>query len=416
MKPLNYSSLFLLACITPAFAMTVKSPTSGAHVTSPFQLVASAKTCQSRAAVSMGYSLDDAKATIVSTSFEATIVAKPGRHTLHVKCWAKQTNDENLLIITVVAAAAPPTVPSTVATPLFSPAPGSYTSHQAVTLTDASSGATVYYTTDGSAPTTASAEYVGAIPVNVSTVIEAMAVASGSTNSGMARADYVIATPPSSGPSIPSNAISATNIQLRDNWHYNHDAGTPGGAAGDSSIVDSPTLSGSARKFVSSFTGSGGEIYSVSYASDTQAHNFVYDNWVYIEEGSNIANLEMDSNQVTANGETVIYAFQCNGYEHVWDYSGAGVHWVHSKKPCRLDDWAANEWHHIQISYSRDDSGNVTYHSVWLDGTEQKIEATVPSSFKLGWKIGVVQTQFQMDGRKSGDSTDYVDNMTISRW
>jgi hypothetical protein len=35
----------------------------------------------------------------------------------------------------------------------------------------------------------------------------------------------------------------------------------------------------------------------------------------------------------------------------------------------------------------------------------------------LGWKIGVVQTQFQLDGKgASGTSTVYLDKLNISRW
>ena len=222
---------------------------------------------------------------------------------------------------------------------------------------------------------------------------------------------------PAAGPVIPANAIASTNIQLLDTWHFNHDPGTPGTAVGATSLVSTPSLSGNTRQFVSSYTGAGGEIYSVSYADDTTSMNFVYDAWVWIEAGSSVANLEMDSNQVTANGQTVIYAFQCDGYAKVWDYSGPGAHWVKSIQPCDVANWSKDAWHHVQISYSRDDSGNVTYHSVWLDGAEQVINETVPSSFALGWQVGVVQTQFQMDGLgTSGSSTVYLDNLTISRW
>lgn len=330
----------------------------------------------------------------------------------------------------------PPTTPSTpastppaAAAPAFSPAPGTYTCAQTVTLSAATEGAAIYYTVDGSTPTTASTQYTAAIAVNGSEVIEAVAVASGFTMSGPAMAGYVITPPPASGPApvaptdpapgpvIPANAIAAGNLQARDTWIFNHDAGTPGTAVGATSLVSTPSLSGNARQFVSSYTGAGGEIYSVSYANDTTSMNFVYDGWVWIEAGSTIANLEMDSNQVTANGQTVIYAFQCSGYSQTWEYSGANAHWVSSSQPCNVSKWQANAWHHVQISYARDDSGNVTYQSVWLDGNEQVIDATVPSSFALGWKIGVVQTQFQLDGLgASGGSTVYLDNLTIYRW
>jgi hypothetical protein len=392
-------------------AMTVSSPASGATVTSPFALSAVSTVCSSQSIAAMGYSLDSSSdtTTVNAQSVKASIVAASGAHTLHVKAWgANGSSCVTNVAITIAS--------STSATPVFSPAPGTYTSARSVTLSDATAGATIYYTTNGTAPSTSSARYYGAIPVSASAVIEAVAVAPGHTNSGLARADYTI-TPQSSGPVVPSNATASSDIQILGGWHFNHDAGTPGTAVGESSLVSNPALSGSARQFVSSYTDTGGEIYSVSYADDTASMNFVYDGWVWIEEGSSIANLEMDSNQVTANGQTVIYAFQCSSYSGTWEYSGAGGKWVSSSQPCNPSKWKTNAWHHVQISYSRDDSGNVTYHSVWLDAVEQAINATVPSSFPLGWQVGVVQTQFQVDGLgASGSSTAYLDNLTISRW
>jgi hypothetical protein len=325
-----------------------------------------------------------------------------------VKCWGVKVNEDLLLDITVVS--------ESVRTPVFSPLAGTYSSRQSVALSDATAGATIYYTTNGAAPSTSSTRYSGPIPVSATTVIEAIAVVSGKTNSGMARGDYII-TPPSSGPATPSNAIAVKSLQTLDTWILNHDPGTSGTAVGTTQLVSTPSRSGSARQFNSSYTNAGGEIYSVPYAEDTAAMNFVYDGWVWIDSGSSISNLEMDSNQVTANGETVIYAFQCSGYSKKWEYSGAGAKWVSSSQPCDVSTWQTDVWHHVQISYSRDDSGNVTYKSVWLDGAEQAINATVPSSFALGWQVGVVQTQFQVDGLgTSGSSTVYLDNLTISRW
>ena len=303
------------------------------------------------------------------------------------------------------------------ATPVFSPAPGVYKSAQTVTLSVATTGATIYYTSDGTVPTTSSTRYTGAIPVSGSQVIAAVAVAAGYTNSSPAQADYVITPPAASGPVIPTNAIAASNLQALGTWIFSHDAGTPGTSVGATSLVSTPSLSGNARQFVSSYTNAGGEIYSVAYANDTTSMNFVYDGWVWIGAGSSIANLEFDSNQVTADGQTVIYGFQCSGYSQSWEYSGAGGHWVSSSQPCNVSNWQTNAWHHVQISYSRDGTGNVTYHSVWLDGNEQVIDATAASSYSLGWQVGVVQTQFQLDGLgASGGSTVYLDNLTIYRW
>ena len=78
------------------------------------------------------------------------------------------------------------------ATPTFAPTGGSYTSAQSVTITDSTPTATIYYTTDGSTPTASSTEYSGAIAVSHSTTINAIAVASGYSNSAEATATYAI--------------------------------------------------------------------------------------------------------------------------------------------------------------------------------------------------------------------------------
>ena len=78
------------------------------------------------------------------------------------------------------------------AAPTFSPAGGSYTSAQSVTLSDATSGAAVYYTTNGNTPTTASTLYTGPISVTQTTTINAVAVASSFANSPMGTATYTI--------------------------------------------------------------------------------------------------------------------------------------------------------------------------------------------------------------------------------
>jgi hypothetical protein len=403
-------------------AIIVSTPANGAQVTSPFELMASTTTCDSKPAVSMGYSIDNSPVTIVPTSFNAMVPASQGTHILHVKCWGQQVTDQVLLDITVVPAIAPP---PTVASPVFSPVAGQFTTPQLVTLSAATPGAAIYYTTDGSTPTTSSTKYSEPIPVGSSEVIEAISAEPGYASSGLVAADYVITViPPNTGPSIPSDAITEAELQLLPNWKFNHDPGTPGASVGAMTLVADPSLNGEAAKFVSSFTDWGGEIYSKSYGTDPNATNFLYDAEVWIEAGGAVGNLEMDNNQVIANGDTVIYAFQCAGSSNTWDYSSnAGtprkpvVKWLHSNQPCNPADWATNVWHHVQISYSRDTVGNVTYNSVWLDGVEAPINETVPSAFSLGWAAGDLMTNFQVDGvGAGGSSTLYLDNLTFYRW
>jgi hypothetical protein len=223
---------------------------------------------------------------------------------------------------------------------------------------------------------------------------------------------------------IPSWATSVSGIQTL-NWNESFDTASGGGSAwGWTALINSPSRSGNARGMAVSYANYGGERFYVSFGDDTSSMNFFYDTWVYLASPSTgIANLEMDMNQVMSNGQTVIYGFQCDGYSSTWDYTAnTGTPWspkdtwLHSKAYCNPRNWGTNTWHHVQISYSRDDSGNVTYHDVWLDGHEQPINATVPSAFALGWSPTLL-TNLQVDGLGGGGTAVvYLDDLTVYRW
>ncbi|MBR6846777.1 MAG: chitobiase/beta-hexosaminidase C-terminal domain-containing protein [Bacteroidales bacterium] len=80
----------------------------------------------------------------------------------------------------------------TVATPTFSPAAGTYSETQNVTISCATTDATIYYTTNGTTPTTSSSVYSSPITISETTTVKAMGVKTGMDNSSVATATYTI--------------------------------------------------------------------------------------------------------------------------------------------------------------------------------------------------------------------------------
>jgi uncharacterized repeat protein (TIGR03803 family) len=96
------------------------------------------------------------------------------------------------------AAAANYQIGTVAATPWFSPPAGTYTAAQSVTITDAAPKATIYYTTNGTTPTASSTKYTGPISVKSTETLEAIAIASGYSDSAVGSSRYTITvvTPP----------------------------------------------------------------------------------------------------------------------------------------------------------------------------------------------------------------------------
>jgi hypothetical protein len=123
-----------------------------------------------------------------------------------------------------------------VATPTFSPAGGTYTSDQSIIISDSTSGATIYYTTDGSTPTANSMQYTGPINLTQTTTINAIATASGNSNSAVATATYTItvesqaATPifsPAGGTYTSSQTVTISGSTTGAMIYYTADGSTP---------------------------------------------------------------------------------------------------------------------------------------------------------------------------------------------
>ncbi len=81
---------------------------------------------------------------------------------------------------------------SQVATPVISLSSGTYEGAQQVSLSVTTSNADIYYTLDGSMPTSDSTLYSGPITIDESVTLRAIAIRSGYTNSAVTSATYVI--------------------------------------------------------------------------------------------------------------------------------------------------------------------------------------------------------------------------------
>ena len=104
------------------------------------------------------------------------------------------------------------------ATPTFTPVAGTYTSAQSVTIKDATANATIYYTTNGSAPNTSSTKYTGPIVVSATETVQAIATAPGFTQSAAGSAAYVIQVPAATPTFTPvaGTYSSAQSVTIKD--------------------------------------------------------------------------------------------------------------------------------------------------------------------------------------------------------
>ncbi|MGN1110911.1 MAG: chitobiase/beta-hexosaminidase C-terminal domain-containing protein, partial [Oscillospiraceae bacterium] len=125
-----------------------------------------------------------------------------------------------------------------VAAPLFAPNGGTFTEVQTVTITSATDGATIYYTTDGTEPTTSSAKYTGALTIGKTTTVKAIAVKDEMTDSTVVTAEYTInlpvketvATPvisPNGGTFTGSQTVTITCATEGAKIYYTTDGSAP---------------------------------------------------------------------------------------------------------------------------------------------------------------------------------------------
>ena len=125
-----------------------------------------------------------------------------------------------------------PTDPA--ATPVFSPlgTTGPFTSSIDVSMTDSSTGVTIYYTTDNTAPSTSSTAYTGAITLSNTTVLRAIASGGDFGDSPEATGTYTIevddlVASPASTKFTGSTSVALTCATSGVSIYYTTDGSTP---------------------------------------------------------------------------------------------------------------------------------------------------------------------------------------------
>jgi subtilisin family serine protease len=224
-------------------------------------------------------------------------------------------NSTETYTVTVVIA------PGTAATPTFSPLQGSYTGAQSVTISSLTDGASIYYTTDGSAPASSSMLYTSAITISSSATLKAIAVKSGFIDSAVASAVYTINIPSGGGggggggsyaPTVPTilkaeiKSVSGNNLVL--NLSVSN--------ASQMMISDSSSFNGASwiayaaspiytkkdadSKLYLKFKSSGGAISSVAELSIPSSDNTVAGSDNTSNINSNSSDLSASSNNASA--------------------------------------------------------------------------------------------------------------------
>ena len=150
---------------------------------------------------------------------------------------------------------------------------GTYSTAQSVTLSSSTSGASIYYTTDGSTPTTSSTLYTSAVSVSATTTIKAIAHKSSYTDSSVGSFAYTIgvdacATLPALNLRLEASSLSGANPTTWPDLSGNSDTVTLNGSPVFGTAIPTPlggpslVFDGNASKYGSLASEIGGGNYN----------------------------------------------------------------------------------------------------------------------------------------------------------
>lgn len=200
-------------------AMPTFNPAPGTYSSAQQVIISSATS-----GATIYYTIDGSTPTTASAKYIGPVTIST---TKSLKAIATAANFSNSAVASGLYTIQPAT-----ASPTFSPAAGNYSSAQQVTFSSATTGATIYYTTNGTSPTTSSTKYTAPVAISANTTLKAFATAANFTNSPVSSAVYTIraATPvlnPPPGTYIGTQQITITSATPGSTIYYTTDGSTP---------------------------------------------------------------------------------------------------------------------------------------------------------------------------------------------
>jgi hypothetical protein len=267
---------------------------------------------------SIYYTLDGTTPTMSSTVYTAPIAVAGHGTVKTIKAIAKSPTS---VASSVASATYAITYPSA-ATPTFSPVGGTYTIDKSVAISSTTAGASIYYTVDGTTPTTASTLYSSAISVagtGTTRTIKAIATAPGYLTSAVGTGIYTINYPSAATPTFSpvgetytidkSVAISSTTAGA--SIYYTVDGTTPTTAstlyssaisvAGHGTVKTIKAIANSSTTATSSVATA---LYTISYPTVTTP--------TFIATGGTYSVTQMVTISTTTSGASLRYTINGN--------------------------------------------------------------------------------------------------------